>query len=65
MMFEMPTVLLFVQLTRSEHVVNSCTPGQQEYPKFYKKDLLAVIRERNELKEKLDGLKEELSMTRL
>lgn len=55
-----------MQLTRSEHVgVNYCGPGHQESPKFFKKDLLAVLRERNELKEEIDSLRDELNMTRL
>ena len=36
-----------------------------ESPKFYKKDLLAVLRERNELKEQLDAVREELNMAKL
>ena len=35
-----------------------------EPPKFYKQDLLAVLRERNELKEELDGLRDDLYVTK-
>ena len=38
--------------------------SNEEHPKFYKKDLLTVLRERNELKEELDSVREELNMAR-
>ena len=35
-----------------------------ETPKFYKKDLLAVLKEKNELKEEYDALRDELSLAK-
>ena len=41
------------------------TTNSHEPPKFYKKDLLVVLKERNELKEQMDALMHELNMARL
>ncbi len=36
----------------------------QAKPKFYKRDLLVVLREKHELKEELDTTREELAMAK-
>lgn len=53
------------QFLHSQLTTGSYSSQGQESPKFYKKDLLVVLRERNELKEQLDALRDELNMTRL
>ena len=52
---------LVIQLSTGSYYAQS----HPESPKFYKKDLLVVLKERNELKEQLDALRDELNMTRL
>ena len=45
---------------------SSCLPEREsasQPPRFYKDDLIRVLKERNELKEELDGVRDELSMT--
>lgn len=37
---------------------------ERDTPKFYKRDLITVLRERNELKEELDSLRDELAMAK-
>lgn len=49
------------------HIQNDSTKvykDEKEAPKFYKRDLLQVLQERNELKEEVDLLREELALTR-
>ena len=45
----------------------SCSPEREgsaaQSPRFYKDDLLRVLKERNELKEEIDHLRDELSLT--
>ena len=37
---------------------------ERDTPKFYKRDLITVLRERNELKEELDSMRDELAMAK-
>ena len=39
-------------------------PDDKDKPKFYKRDLLAVLKERNELKEELESLRDELAQSK-
>ena len=43
--------------------ISSTRDDELQSPKFYKDDLLRVLKERNELKEEMDSLRDELSLT--
>ena len=50
---------LFILLLKARQDSGSDDSGSS--PQFYKKDLLMILKERNELKEKIIGLEEELA----
>jgi len=51
-----------MQIIKSEN--DEYTPHKHESPRFFKEDLLVVLRERNEIKEELGGVREELNVAR-
>lgn len=58
------SLINFMVLFQNSRHESDIVRTKTEPPKFYKQDLLAVLRERNELKEELDSLRDELYVTK-